>query len=456
MAALLTPEAAFHAAFALVFLVAAAAVVAVRMELGLLLVAAAMAVTLNLRYSAGGGRRSLAVDLGGLSIGLLDVLAALMLVIAAFRTIRRVSIRSWETVPWLLLVLVCGNAVRGGREFPTQEVVNELRPWLYLIATVLFASLVPRVRAGRRLLVGGLVLYTAWLVGVAIAGFATTGVRTVTDMAYADGRLVDPRPVAASGGLVLAEVLLLTAGCRGFFRRGWWWATLAVLGLLVVLLQHRTVWVAAIVAIAYLLAEAVRRGGRARRIAIPVLAAGGVATFVIAVTGALRHTALAASTDNAFSQGNTLSWRILGWQELLGERRSFGDQLLGEPFGGGFERVVDGVTLTVSAHSEYVATVLRLGLVGLLAVGFLLLVAWRSADAAGVALGIPPRFLRAVLILVILYGTTYSWDPMQGVVLGLLVGFTKRRPEPERVPAGRVPTPSSSREPALAPSTPVR
>lgn len=457
MTAFLTPEAAFHAVFALVFLIAAAGLIAVRAELGVLLTAVAMAVTLNLRYSMTGEQRSLAVDVGGLSIGLLDVLAALMLVVAAARTIRRGSIRSWEVVPWLLLVLVGANAIRGIRQFPSQQVLNELRPWLYLIATVLFSSLLPRVRVSRRLLVGGLAAYTTWLVCVAVVGFAATGVRTVTEHAYADGRLVDARPVAASGGLVLAEVLLLAAGARPYFRRAWcWWSTLATLGLMVVLLQHRTVWVATILAIAYLAADAVRRGGRGRRIAIPALAAGALVTFVVAVTGALRNTAIAASTDNALGRNNTLSWRILGWQELLGEQRNLSDQLLGEPFGRGFERVVDGVTLTVSAHSEYVATVLRLGLIGLLAIGYVLIVAWRSADAVGDSLHIPPRFLRAVLVLLILYGATYSWDPVQGVVLGLFVGFMAPRPDGGTAPSNRARTPSSSRVSTAVPSIPAR
>lgn len=452
MTALLNPQTAFYVGCALVLLVAAAVLLAVRPEFGLLATAATLAVTLNLRFSRTGEPRALNLHVGSVSVALLDVLAMTMLAVAVLRRLRRSSMQAWELLPWLLLALAGFNMVRGIRQFPLQQVVNETRPWLYLIAMVVFAALVPGTGRSRRILVGGLAVYTGWLFAVVLHGFATTGVRTVTDVAYAGDRVVDPRPVSASGALVLAMVLMLVAGFRRHLSGPVWYGLLGVLGLVVVLLQHRTVWVATAVALTYVGMRAIRRGGRARRMAIPALSTGALAAIVIATTGLLRQSALADSVSNALGQDNTLSWRILGWRQLLAGDRELTDLVVGEEFGRGFARVVNGVTLTVSAHSQYIATLLRFGLIGLVLIGLLLVRAWRNADAAGAELHISPTALRAVVILIACYGLTYSWDPVEGMALGLLASSTARR-WVGAAGRGRTTTPSPKPESAGAPST---
>lgn len=454
MAALLTPQTAFYLVAAVVLMTALGALLVLRPETGLLLVALAMALTLNLRFSRGDDVRALAINAGGVfSVGLLDVLAVLMITVAAFRRVWRGSLAIWELAVWSMVVLTGVNTIRGLSEFPLEQVANEVRPWLYLWATIAFSGSVTLTRGMRRTLAAGLVGYGFWLIGAAVLGFSVTGVNGVTATTYIDGNLVDPRPVAASGALVLAEALVVLIAFRRRISRLLWLLAASATGLVVILLQHRTMWVATALALAYIAVAGLWKGGHARLAAAGGVA-GGIALAVMArVTGVFHDTVLASSASNAVGEHNTFLWRVLGWQQLVGDDRGRLDSVLGKPFGSGFLRVVNDVTLTVSAHSQYVSTYLRLGFLGLVAVALLVGIAWRAAAPAGAVLGVAPTLLRGLVILVVLYGATYSWDPFQGVVLGLLIAFGRgpaagRVREPDAVAAGSAP--ATQRSPALA------
>lgn len=449
MAALLTPQTAFYLASMAVLAAAVAAVLWVRPEIGLLVVGLVMAVTLNLRFAREGEPRSLAVDVAGLSVGILDLLAILMLAVAAFRRLWRGSVETWELVTWSMALLTGINAVRGLQAFPLEQVMNETRPWLYLWAVLLFSGTVRVTRSMWRTLGTGLVAYTGWLVAVAVAGFAATGVNTVTAQIQLGNYLVDPRPVAASGALVLADAMLLLIVFRRRMRRLLWLVAFVTVGLVVILLQHRTVWIAVAVGLGYAAMTAIRKGGHARRAALAASAMIAVPAIIGLTTGALQQSVLAGSASNAAGQQSTFLWRLLGWRQLVGGDRDILEVIVGEPFGRGFLRVVNDVTLTVSAHSQYVSTYLRLGLIGLVGVGWLVVLAWRGAAVAGAQLQVSPDLLRGLVILVVLYGVTYSWDPFQGVVLGLLITLSRA---PRRVPDGEAGGPATTPSPPPAAS----
>lgn len=115
--------------------------------------------------------------------------------------------------------------------------------------------------------------------------------------------------------------------------------------LTILMLQHRTVWVLIVFAIALIL---VREPSIRKKMALPILVAFMGVGFIVVIgfaSGLLDsvYASLQRSVEEAFKgEGSTLSWRMQSWQELL--RIWVGDgfsvNAVGYPFGNGWERYV--------------------------------------------------------------------------------------------------------------------
>jgi len=228
----------------------------------------------------------------------------------------------------------------------------------------------------------------------------------------------------------LADAALLTVPFwQGRDERARRLTRLGVLLLLfVVLLNRRTVWLTMIIGVAVLMV----RGRRLRRRAVAMVI-GGVLLAVVA------YVALGGSSgeDSALRPAagtGTLDWRIQGWTELLaGLSDRPLEWLIGEPIGSGFTRVVQGLEVQAEPHNFYVMTLLRAGVVGLLALIALSLgllrALWRAPPGGGgsddglLATGVFPALLamQAVWFL--------TWIPgmEQGIITGLAVGLVVAR-----------------------------
>lgn len=197
---------------------------------------------------------------------------------------------------------------------------------------------------------------------------------------------------------------------------------IAVLVASLVVLQQRTVWIATAIAGVYLGFLALRAGGRARLAA----ALGAALAFVVVaagfLTGAVQRSVVAVSAENITQSDNTLTWRFDGWKDLLTKNFGTVQAVIGEPFGSGYSRTVNGVNVTVSPHSHYVEMFLRFGVIGSVAFVVLTVFAWRAAPAAAIRLNLDTGAIRAVLVALVVAGVTYRWDIMQGLVLGTILG----------------------------------
>ena len=149
-----------------------------------------------------------------------------------------------------------------------------------------------------------------------------------------------------------------------------------VLLLFVVVLNRRTVWLALLVGVAVIMLRNRRLGRRA------VVMVAAAAVITAAVYLALPR--LGRESGRLTSSGTgTLDWRIEGWQALLETwSRDPVSWLIGQPFGSGFARRVEGMEVVLEAHNFYLTTLLRTGTVGLVALivltGGLLRVLWRT------------------------------------------------------------------------------
>jgi hypothetical protein len=137
-----------------------------------------------------------------------------------------------------------------------------------------------------------------------------------------------------------------------------------VFTLVVIAAQSRSVWVALIGG--FMAVFLLSPNSNRRRQALGPLALGGflaVLTLFGIIGGSIGTKLALAGTSTS-----TWIWRVESWQQLLAPWLSAPQisVILGEPFGKGLARVINGGTITVSAHSWYVELPLRVGVIGLL------------------------------------------------------------------------------------------
>jgi O-Antigen ligase len=255
--------------------------------------------------------------------------------------------------------------------------------------------------------------------------------------------------------LATAAVLTLPAwvqqGRRALRLR---WLSVLLL-LFVMLLDRRTVWLAMLVGVVVLLLRNRRFGRRA----LAMLAGAAIVTALVFVAfpgNSSRQEPLARSATSI----GTLTWRVEGWSELVSSwSENPANWLVGQPFGSGFERVVEGSDVRSHPHNFYIETMLRTGVVGLLALialtAGLLRALWRLGRGGGAGglfgLDVLPALVAMQLVWFI------SWVPgsEQGIVTGLAVALVAiRRGAPGRQPvrAGQRDAQATVAAPALVPA----
>jgi O-antigen ligase len=212
------------------------------------------------------------------------------------------------------------------------------------------------------------------------------------------------------------------------------WAALALLALpLVVVLQHRTVWIASLVTLTagVLIAARAKRGSLLGSL-VPLLLLGALLGALLVFAPESRVTeSLGSSVEEAGRSRSTFSWRVESWQHLVGQWAGSGPVgwLVGQPFGTDMARFMEqqGAKTSVSAHSQYVGVLFNGGMLGLLAYvaaqGVALKRLWpgavrtRSADEP--LEPVSDSLLVLFVVSCLTYAITYGADYAQALVLGL-------------------------------------
>ena len=419
-----SPETAFYAACALLLL--AVAVVAVVLKPAVALWA--LAILFLTEFATPIPLDTSLVKAGSTHIYPADAVAVVLLIVTAIYLIRQpppARIMFPLTVAGMIFTV---NLALGVATFGLHHAVNESREWLYLLTTTAFVIAVgPWTsrfwRPWFALALG--VLGLAWL------GVARYGLHPATSPLIVNGQPVDPRPLNAAGAAALAFALIVLLGSRTISaRRKVVFGTAAVCTLIVV--QQRTVWAILVVAFLVWAAASLRRHGTARhrRLAatgVAVLSTAAVALAAGVATGNVFDRSLAETT----SRHSTFVWRVIGWTDLLHSDHSAAGLLLGFRFGTGYRRIIDGQVVTASPHSFYVGTLLRLGLIGLIALAFLYWNVWKYRHQAAAALGISPLTVALLLIGLLLFSITYQPSFVTAAqVAALLVWNPARQPRP--------------------------
>lgn len=211
--------------------------------------------------------------------------------------------------------------------------------------------------------------------------------------------------------------------------KGGYWALAILFAAFVLVLQHRTVWVASLGGVgmlAFVLSKA-RAGVGMKMVAAGVgvvVLVGVMATSLQGVSGSIQSQA-----ERAVSSGGTFyGGRVTSWVALLKDWAGSGSPstyLIGKPFGGGYERYTTDFAqkaVTYQPHNYYVQLLYRGGLIGLAA---FLWVMWHAAGALRrqlVAGDAYAPLLLAILAALLLYYIPYGASYDHAIFLGLLLG----------------------------------
>jgi hypothetical protein len=382
---------------------------------------------------------------GGIRVQFHDAAFALLLAAAVLRLLRTRRLETFQRWALLLAGVLLVSLVRGVLTFGVERGVAEFRLYLSLIGGILyFASFPPSDWLGDR--VG-----TLWL-AASVPMLALVSLRWLDNFAGVDLG-VPPEEFGADAALrvldgpyvfFLATAAMLTAPFwRRRDRRARRLTWLGVLLLLfVLLLDRRTVYLALLVGIGVLLARRWRLGRREAAVAAGALLVTAAAYLALARSDTSADTGQPLA--RAAASTGTLDWRVEGWRSLLeGWSGNPGDWLVGEPFGSGFTRTVEGAEQATEPHNLYLTTLLRGGVVGLaalvaLTVG-LLAALWRVPDSGRGGPGdrpggppvdrglLGPGIFPALLAMQAIWFFTWLPGMEQGIITGLAVALAASR-----------------------------
>ena len=360
--------------------------------------------------------------LGGVSVYIKDLVSVLILSAATARLLRAHRLERVQQALIALAFLVILSLLRGLPVFGLQIAVNESRHWLVFLGTALYFSTVSATphlleRVGRAWVAAAAALSVLALVRWAVL---VAGVSTSPGLLRNPGGTEFSVLQSQEALLVASAVFLLAPAWRPGGKQ--LHRNLSVVFLaVVVLLQHRTILVALIAGLAYLLW---RQPDLGRRL-------GGVLVVGALVAGALSLVALgrdAAEIQADVTNEQTFTWRFEGWQALLASNGPEGvvESSLGKPFGVGWERRVGRSFVESSPHNMYIETYLRMGVLGVGLLIFILVAAFmrlndRRFSAGEAARLLAPYVLPPLLFFSAVYGLAYHPEVPVALALGLSV-----------------------------------
>lgn len=373
----------------------------------------------------------LSVVVADVRVTALDVISITLLGVGAVRFLSRGVPSFAHALVLVLVLLLVGHIARGVAVSDPQTALNSARGWVYFTAALVYAAAVPNWgrSAWRVLLIGGVLV-----AGAAIALIAIEGVPSADEFVMRDGELISARPIVASGGLLVLQAALLALLSWRSQRAG-----LLVVGLVllavVAVLQHRTVWVAAMLAavVGFALWARERRQGRE----METFAVVGVVLLIapVAVWGLTQAGPLVESAKQVTATDSTFGWRTTGWDQLVSANSSTAELVLGGPAGEDLTRFINGTEVTVSAHNGFVDAFLRFGLPGVLVLILLGVSIWRGRDQIAERLAIPSMAVALLLVTQLAFSVGYSLDLLQGLIAGILASGVIRRSAEQPVAA---------------------
>ena len=385
---------------------------------------------------------SILPGVGGLNLGIqlypADCVTLLLLASSALRTvfmpISRPRLFAW----YVFAAAFTSSLLLGLGSFGTAGGVAA-REYFYAIAAIAYALSFSGGRESVRSLGTALAWLSIGLLILVAARWLIT-VLQVDTLLPASGRFASSdasslRVIPSFEAFVIAQaalVALFYPGLSPALRR-FRFATPLLIATIVVL-QHRSVWIAFSAGAATRFALP-RAGGKAIVQLTAALAMVGALGGAIALSGqgAALSSDIGTAAQRAIALGDTAAARLDTWNFLLTRWSNSGPRgwLIGLPFGESVERYqvnVRGELIRVgfSAHNYYVQTLFNLGLVGLLAnvalYGSILIALIRGLKHP--SLGEQSAAMLILIVSQLAYYFPYGVNTFQGLVLGVAASLS--------------------------------
>lgn len=377
------------------------------------------------------------VNLVALNLGITvfpqDFLFLPMAMVAALRLLRPGGISRVPWPLWMLTAVMAASFILGLARHGTTAGVEFRSDFYFMVGLFYFSSFEWSSRQISRIF--------NWVVPVALLIMLIVWYRWLADAIGLDW--VDPvwRDVEAGDSLRVMDaqqtlflgtvlILLIYAMATGNNLARWLFLV-PPLAVTVLVLQHRSVWVAAFLPamMAFVIVRQ-NQGKLASRVAVigavsllvlgPLLASG---KFSGATSSVAESAVRATSTTSG-----TFVGRIEGWDALLKKWASSGPRvwMMGNSYGSGYERKQQGGRdVTFAPHNYYVQLLLRTGAMGLLA---FLAFYWYLLRGA-IRLGAAPHAaltgyaMIGLLISALLYYIPYSPPYIHGLITGMILAL---------------------------------
>lgn len=376
------------------------------------------------------------LDLGGLQAYAADILVVVLLAIIVLEWFRRplplqVPMMIWLIFGGLLLYSVATGLSQYGKSGGT-----EARDYTYYWVVGFYCCTCNFTEEEIRK-IGSWCTWTGYLlIGIAFYRWIGLYVGFVPLELVMDVGITSVfRVLPSQGAIFLAGLALLQglAWLRGTGSR-WCGVHAMVFIIAILVLQHRSVWLAFAVGALYLAFQERRYLPGKFPWLLGFLVFAGIATGIAAAFGYLDplFDALDASFSSVTASRSTVTDRMGGWESLVDDWRNsdWKTHLLGFPYGHGWHRVIEGRVAEYGPHNFYVETTLRMGVLGLL---FMVL-----ATATGAVLGLASkvdseteylatRGCGVMLLASLVYYVPYSASYVQGAVTGIALSMIMQR-----------------------------
>jgi hypothetical protein len=265
------------------------------------------------------------------------------------------------------------------------------------------------------------------------------------------------RPVSSHAAFFVAAVALVQTMAwlrgTGARRAGWHAATFIAF---VIIMQHRSVWIAAATGLLCVLYLERRQLPRRFTLLLGFVLVSTLLTAAAAGLGYLDELAasLVRSTVSMADQHGTFAARVDGWDRLVDSWMESSTRIIifGFPFGHGYTRMYNGELIEFAPHNFYLDLVLRVGIVGallfLLPTCIAIIYAFRAKYQSefeylltrGLGVG-----LVASLVYYVAYPTFYIVTAATGVLLAQIILQRRSETVKKRVRIGSLRRPLAGR-----------
>ncbi|MCB5291208.1 hypothetical protein BJQ90_00629 [Arthrobacter sp. SO3] len=304
---------------------------------------------------------------GGYSIYLLDILSVALILVSVlnYRYLGH-SIRSSRLLWAMLTLLFVAALARGIGSLGPNAAVNEARGFVTLASATLWALSLDWSSTRITGVVRKYSLWLGWMLTLVATYHALRfGVGGASEFVDADGLDQTGRVLVSGQAMVLGLCAIVSLHIWVETRRSFYLFSTLAFSAIVLVAQHRSVWIAIAAAwIAYALFG--QRHKRNMTLTVVIVAAWSVALVVASGVANGLLDQLQQSSENT----STYDARTWAWQYLIDEAINKGPEtvLFGAPFGTGFGRIeANGQYVTFQPHNIYVSIFLRLGVIGLVA-----------------------------------------------------------------------------------------